>query len=75
MTGCYFCCPDTGRKEFMNRKKDLKLIRDWMPCMVNGCQVDLYFSTAYDTAPAETNTETVEQTLIAAYKSNRQPEK
>ena len=54
----------------MDMKKDLKLITDWMPLIIEGCQVEIYFPSAYDAAPVEAGPETVEQTLIAAYKKS-----
>ena len=54
----------------MDKKKDLKLITDWMPFIVDGCSVEIYFPSAYDAAPVETGPEVVEQTLIAAYKKS-----
>ena len=54
----------------MSKKKDLKLITDWIPLIVDGCQVEIYFPSAYDTLPAETIPEAVEQTMIAAYQKS-----
>ena len=54
----------------MDMKKDLKLITDWMPLIIDGCPVEIYFPSAYDAAPVEAGPETVEQTLIAAYKKS-----
>ena len=51
-------------------KKDLKLITDWMPLIIEGCQVEIYFPSAYDAAPVEAGPEVVEQTLIAAYQKS-----
>ena len=67
---CCFYCPSMGRKGIMNKKKDLKLITDWIPLIVDGCQVEIYFPSAYDTVPTETIQEAVEQTMIAAYQKS-----
>ena len=53
----------------MNRKNDLEIITDWIPFIIDGCEVEVYFTSAYD-APAEAEPEAMEQTLIAAYKNS-----
>ena len=66
---------DSGRKEFMDKKKNLKFFEDWLPLRIDGCEVVVYFPSAYDTASAEARPEAVEQTLIAAYQKSSEAQK
>lgn len=55
----------------MKRKQDLTLITDWMPLIIDGCQVDVFFPSAYEDGPAdEARPAAMEQTLIVAYKKS-----
>ena len=56
----------------MEKKKDLKLGKDCLPFRINGCEVEVFFPSAYDTEP-ETRPEDLEKTLIAAYQVNQKP--
>ena len=60
----------------MKRRKDLTLITDWMPFLIDGCPVDVFFPSAYEyDAADETRPSAMEQTLIAAYKKSSDAEK
>ena len=53
----------------MKRKQDLTLITDWIPFLIDGCQVDVFFPSAYeDDSADEKRPAAMEQTLIAAYR-------
>ena len=57
----------------MDKKKDLKIGKDCLPFRVNGCEVEIFFPSAYDSEP-ETRPEDLEKTLIASYQVKREPD-
>ena len=54
----------------MQRKENLTLITDWLPLLIDGHHVAVYFPSAYETPMEEPKPEAIEQTLIAAYKKS-----
>ena len=63
--------PDGAGRRAMKRKKDLTLITDWMPFLIDGCQVDVFFPSAYeDDSENEARPAAMERTLIAAYRKS-----
>ena len=57
----------------MRRKHDLKVGTDWLPFMIDGCEVKVFFPSAYeDNTQSQTTTlqtmERVEKALLANYK-------
>ena len=57
----------------MEKKKELQLVKDWLPFRVNGCEVEIFFPSAYDTQP-ETRPEDLEKALIASYQVKQEPD-
>lgn len=54
----------------MNNEKEPRLIRDYIPFRIDGCEVEVYFPSAYDNQP-DADPADLEQTLIAAYQVTR----
>ena len=57
----------------MEKKKELKLVTDCLPFRVDGCEVEIFFPSAYGSEP-ETRPEDLEKTLIAAYQVKQEPD-
>ena len=57
----------------MEKKKELKLAKDCLPFRINGCEVEVFFPSAYDSQP-ETRPEDLEKTLIASYQVKQEPD-
>ena len=57
----------------MDKKKELKLVKDWLSFRVNGCEVEIFFPSAYDSEP-ETHPEDLEKALIASYQVRQEPD-
>ena len=60
----------------MKRKTEMKPGRDWLPLRIDGCEVSVFFPSAYeDEKPGPAKLTDLERMLLANYKISSHNEK